>query len=88
VTVSVRCPRDHDFEADASLAGGITNCPRCGLASSVPGLNDPFWRVLQVLAALLWVGATWGAFVLGGPVWAVGVAVVLAGLLWLVSRAF
>ena len=62
MSIRVRCPQGHTFDADAQLAGGITNCPRCGQATSVPGLKDPFWRVLQVVAVFGWLCATFAAF--------------------------
>ena len=39
MTVRVDCPCSHVFEADDSLSGGVTNCPRCGRATDVPGLR-------------------------------------------------
>jgi hypothetical protein len=88
VNISVRCPKNHEFEADERLAGGITNCPRCGQATSVPGLRDPFWRILQVVAAFGWVCATLAAFLYFGPLQGVAAGIGLAALIWVVSRAF
>ena len=74
------------FEAGDTLAGGLTNCPGCGQATRVPGLRDPFFRLVQigmaigwvVLTAVGWSVAGWpGALVLGG-----GAALVL-GLVYI-----
>jgi len=88
VTREAACACGHRFDVADELAGGITNCPQCGRAVAVPGLRDPFWRVLQGAAAVLWAVATAVAAVEGGALAAVVTAVVVAGLLWLVSRAF
>jgi hypothetical protein len=88
VTVRVDCPCSHVFEADDSLAGGVTNCPRCGRAASVPGLRDPFWRVLQGLAFVAVVLATAFTWHFAGPALGVLVGLGLAALLWAISRAF
>ena len=85
--LEIDCECGHLFEAPDDLAGGITNCPGCGKAVKVPGLRDPLWRVLQVLGALLWAAVTAFAYTQGGLVPAAATAVVLAFVLWLVSRA-
>jgi hypothetical protein len=87
VTRQAACACGHEFEAKDDLAGGIANCPRCGRAVEVPGLRDPFWRVLQGLAALLCAVATAAAYFAWGLVGAVATAACVAALLWLVSRA-
>ena len=74
------------FAAD-NLAGGITNCPRCGRAVDVPGLRDAWWRALQALAAIGVVAVAAIAYVLGGLPAAVIAGGVAAGLCWLASRA-
>jgi hypothetical protein len=87
MTVRVDCACSHVFDADDALAGGVTNCPRCGKATSVPGLRDPFWRVLQavgVVAIVVAAGFTWQHV---GPAAALVVAVGLAAILWGISRA-
>jgi len=45
----------HRFEAADTLAGGLANCPGCGKATPVPGLRDPYFRLLQAAMALGWV---------------------------------
>jgi len=85
--VQVRCRCGKSFDAPESLAGGITNCPACGHAVEVPGLRDPYWRVLQGVAAVAWAFATAWTYVEFGATAAVVVAAALAGLLWLLSRA-
>jgi hypothetical protein len=76
------------FSVSPSLAGGVANCPSCGRATAVPGLDDPLWRVLQVGAVLLWIGATSFAWSAAGAVVGLAVGVGLGALLWLLSRAF
>jgi len=87
VTPRALCACGHEFEVRGDLAGGITNCPRCGKAVEVPGLRDPAWRLLQVIAAVAWACATAGAYVAWGLADAVTLAVCVAALLWLLSRA-
>ena len=75
------------FTVDERIAGGVTNCPRCGKATNVPGLRDPLWRLVQfgivsLAVVALVVGWSQGA-ALGGAV--AGLAVLAAG--WLVTRA-
>lgn len=75
------------FEADRGQAGGIVSCPRCGKAVEVPGLRDPFWRLLQIAAVAVAVGA--GVLVGGayGPAPGVAAGLGALGFLWLLSRA-
>ena len=86
MSVAVDCACGAMFEAPDSLAGGITNCPSCGKAVSVPGLRDPLWRLLQLGAAVAWAGITAVAFLAGGPAAGIVTAVGLALLLWLISK--
>ena len=74
------------FEVADTLAGGLTNCPRCGKATPVPGLRDPYYRLFQIgmafgwvlLTAFGWFAGGWsGALLLGG-----GSAIVL-GLVYI-----
>lgn len=75
------------FPAAERSAGGIVNCPWCGKATSIPGLRDPIWRLVQagvvVLAAL--------AFAVGwmeiSPVAGVTSGAGVLALGWLVTRA-
>ncbi len=87
MTREAACACGHDFEVADEIAGGITNCPHCGKAVEVPGLRDPFWRVLQGFAAVAWAAATAGGYVAWGALGAAATAVCAAALLWLVSRA-
>jgi hypothetical protein len=87
LSTEIRCDCGHFFSADDALAGGMTNCPRCGHAVEVPGLRDPFWRVLQAGAVVLWIGAVVVAAQIGGAGVAVITAIAGASLLWLLSRA-
>lgn len=72
------------------MVGGRTNCPRCGQATEVPGLHDPFWRAIQVSAVVLWAVAVYlSTSVFGlGLAGAVTVGLVGAGVLWLLGRVF
>jgi len=87
LTQAVTCACGHDFDAGDDLVGGITNCPHCGKAVEVPGLRDPFWRALQVAAALAWVAAAVAGYLAWGALGGVATAACAAALLWLVSRA-
>jgi hypothetical protein len=87
LTRQTACACGHEFEADDRLAGGITNCPRCGKAVEVPGLRDPLWRLLQGGATVMGALATAAAYVSWGAVGALATAACIAALLWLVSRA-
>ena len=86
--IPCECPHcGNGFEAARSLAGGITNCPRCGKAVQVEGLRDWMWRILQAIAVFAVIGVTWLSYVAWGP----GAAVVafVVGILgtWLLSKA-
>ncbi|MFT5731436.1 MAG: hypothetical protein ACJA2W_000519 [Planctomycetota bacterium] len=54
------------FEAPARSAGGITNCPSCGLATAVPGGSDVLWNATVGLAILGTVVFVALAFLSGG----------------------
>jgi hypothetical protein len=86
--IEVDCPCGASFPASDELAGGITNCPSCGKAVDVPGLRDPFWRVCQVGAAIVWAGVTAVVFVQSGPLPGVLTGVILAGVILTISLAF
>jgi hypothetical protein len=87
LTRRATCACGNEFEVADDLAGGITNCPRCGKAVEVEGLRDPAWRLLQAAAAIGWAGATAAAYVSWGVGGAALAAVGLGAVLWLVSRA-
>ena len=53
--VPVTCDCGHTWYVSPDLVGGLTNCPHCGKAAEVAGLRDPFWRVIQVVALVMWV---------------------------------
>lgn len=74
------------FEVPKELKGGITNCPHCGKANEIEGLNDPVWLLIRggsAVGAILF-GVAIGA--VAGP--AVGVAAGVAGLgaIWLLFK--
>ncbi|MFQ5845274.1 MAG: hypothetical protein ACE5JG_09840 [Planctomycetota bacterium] len=87
MSVEVPCECGHVVAAGDETAGGIVNCPACGHAVEVPGLRDPWWRLLQAAAALAWAGGTALAWAAAGSGAALVTAVALAGCLWLLSRA-
>lgn len=87
MTRAASCACGHEFEVKDDLAGGITNCPRCGKAVEVEGLRDPAWRLLQAVAAAGWAAATAAAYFAWGVAGAAAVAAGLAAVLWLLSRA-
>ena len=72
--------------ADA-LAGGLTNCPTCGKATPVPGLHDPYYRLIQIGMALGWALLTAFGWTMGGWLGALvpGLGSALVVLLILVS---
>ncbi len=86
MTFEIECKCLRSFPVRDEFAGGIVNCPHCGKATQVPGLRDPFWRMLQVGAALLSVGASAVVFIEAGPVVGIVTGVMLAAVLWLISR--
>jgi len=87
LTRPATCACGNEFEVVDDLAGGITNCPRCGKAVEVEGLRDPLWRLLQLAAAVGWASATAAAYVNWGVGGAAVTALCLGAVLWLVSRA-
>jgi len=85
--IQVHGPCGHSFEAEERFAGGVVNCPACGRATAVPGLRDPFWSAIVVLAVAGWIVASALAAWVAGPVAGLAVAAGLALVLWLVSLA-
>lgn len=85
--ILTRCEHcGYQIEADASLAGGIINCPQCSTATKVEGLRDPLWRLIQIGGLVVCVGAVFLTAPQFGPVIAVAIGAGLAACLWLVSR--
>ena len=78
--LEARCSCGHLWFVAPELAGGLTNCPRCGKATQVKGLRDPFWRVLQVVALVVWVLVVALLHTNAGLVWALVGGVGLAAL--------
>ena len=69
------------FEVADTLAGGLTNCPGCGKATPVPGLRDPYYRLLQIGTAIGWVLLTafgWIRWLVGALVASLGAGLVIA----------
>ena len=69
------------FEVPGTLAGGLTNCPACEKATPVPGLRDPYFRLIQIgmaIGSALLIACGWFA---GGWLGAVLVGIVSA-LVW------
>jgi len=90
MTRAVEFACDHcgaDCRAPAAATGGIVNCPTCGRATEVPGLRDPFWRLLKLGAILLIAGATTAVYLRLGLLPAVLVAVGLMLFFRLLSLA-
>ncbi|MFT4648768.1 MAG: hypothetical protein ACI9X4_002000 [Glaciecola sp.] len=54
------------FDAPARSAGGITNCPNCGLATVVPGGSDVLWNVTVGLATFGTIICVATAYFAGG----------------------
>lgn len=78
--VPVTCDCGHSWYVSAQFVGGLTNCPRCSKATSVPGLRDPFWRVLQGIALVVWVLLVATAYTNFGLTWAVIIGLGLAAI--------
>jgi uncharacterized paraquat-inducible protein A len=75
------------FEVVDTLAGGLANCPGCGKATPIPGLHDPYYRLLQVAMAVGWMLLVAVGWSLGGWWGAIGVGVggaIVIGLIHLV----
>ncbi len=85
--IPARCPCGHRWQAADDLAGGLTNCPRCGKATPIAGLRDPFWRVIQAVAVVVWVLVVAVLHTNAGLGWAIAGGVGLAGLYALISAA-
>ena len=82
--IRVRCVCGHLWYVAPDLAGGLTNCPRCGKATQVDGLKDPLWRVLQGAAVVGWVVVVTLLYAQTGPLGAVLGGVALAAILGLI----
>ena len=54
------------FEVADTLAGGLTNCPDCGKATPVPGLRDPYYRLIQLGMVIGWALLTEFGWIIGG----------------------
>ncbi len=83
--IEARCTCGHRWQAADDLAGGLTNCPRCGTATQIEGLRDPFWRVIQVAAIVGWVLAVAAIHTQAGLGWAIVGGLALGGLYALIS---
>ncbi|MHC4448733.1 MAG: hypothetical protein ACYS0E_01150 [Planctomycetota bacterium] len=75
------------FEVQDSLAGGLANCPACGKATAVPGLRDPWFRLVQAGMVVGWAGATAVGWSEGGPLGAVLVGCVVGLILGVIYAA-
>lgn len=63
------------------------NCPWCGRATSVPGLRDPLWRLVQAGIVALAAFAFALVWVASSPLAGVGAGAGVLGLGWLATRA-
>ncbi len=87
MSIRVSCKCGNRFDVADSLAGGITNCPKCEQATQVEGLVDPMWTFLRVLALVLWALATAVAYQLWGFPGAAITALTVGGLFLLIRIA-
>lgn len=85
--IPARCPCGHRWQVGEDLAGGLSNCPRCGKATQIEGLHDPFWRLIQGAAVVVWVLVVALLHTNAGLGWAIGGGLALAGLYALISAA-
>jgi hypothetical protein len=83
----VRCGCGQEFTARPEQAGGIVNCPRCARAVEVPGLRDPFWRMIQAVGVVVWIAVIAAVYAWQGTAAALLAAIGGAFVLWLLSRA-
>jgi hypothetical protein len=77
----------NQFDVADTLAGGLANCTACGKATSVPGLRDPYYRLLQAVMAtvgLFLVGLGWW---IGGVPGAIGAGLATILVVWLIHLA-
>ena len=84
----VYCDCGKMFEATRAQAGGIVNCPGCGQAVDVPGINDPVWRAIQCAALVAILAVTLLVTSLSNVPTGVFCGLGLGLLMWLISRAF
>ena len=82
--VPVSCDCGHTWYVSPKLVGGLTNCPHCGKAAEVAGLRDPFWRVIQGIALVVWVLLVATVYTNLGLTWAVLAGLGLAAIYGLV----
>lgn len=75
------------FEATREQAGGVVNCPGCGQAVDVPGLNDPVWRAMQGGALVAVFAVTLVVTSFSDVPTGVSCGLGLGVLMWLISRA-
>ena len=76
------------FDVSADQVGGIVNCPACGKATSVEGLNDPLYRIFQVVGIVVALGVAVGLGLAVSPFVGVIVGVGLLGLLYVIRFVF
>jgi hypothetical protein len=89
LNIDVRCSScSNFFVVGSGLGGALTNCPKCGRATEVPGLRDPLWRLIQlgIGGAALLAGAY--CWMVVGPVTGLAAAAATLGLGWAFSRLF
>ncbi len=84
----VTCPHCRTpMEVAGRMRGAIVNCGRCGRAVDVPGLRDPAWLLLRVLAVAAAGLVAWAVGRATSPWVGAAAGGVLLALAWLVSRA-
>ena len=84
----VHCEHCGDpFPVEPVSVGGIVNCPRCGRATSVPGLSDPLWRLIQAGVVGLAAAALALGWIHRSPLDGVVAGAAVLALGWLATRA-
>ncbi len=83
----VYCDCGKMFETTRGQAGGVVNCPGCGQAVDVPGLNDPAWRAMQAGALVAVFAVTTLVTSFSDVPTGAACGLTLGVLMWLISRA-
>ena len=87
MNIDVRCTSCSNlFVVGSELGGALTNCPKCGRATEVPGLRDPLWRLIQLsILGLAFLAGSY-CWMVVGPYAGLAAAAATLGLGWGLTR--